>query len=51
MIALLGREFVNLPLLCGIAEHSHDAFGPPTRSAFGSLLSAGDPSFSLGIIY
>lgn len=39
MIALLGREFVNLPLLCGIAEHSHDASGPPTRGAFGSSLS------------
>lgn len=39
MIALLGREFVNLPLLCGIAEHSHDASGPPIRGAFSSSLS------------
>lgn len=31
MIALLGREFVNVQLLCGIAEHSHDASGPPAE--------------------
>lgn len=39
MIALLGREFVNLPLLCGVAGHSHDASGPPTRGAFVFSLS------------
>lgn len=48
MIALLRREFVNIPLLCGIAEHSHDASGPPTRGAFGSFLRAGVSSFPLG---
>lgn len=31
MIALLGREFVNLQLHCGVAEHSHDASGPPAE--------------------
>lgn len=48
MIALLGRELVNLPLLCGIAEHSHDASGPLTRGAFSSFLRAGVSSFFLG---
>lgn len=47
MKALLGRDFVNLPLLCGIAEHSHDASGPPTRGAFGSFFTHGISSFSL----
>ena len=47
MTALLGREFVNVPLLCGTAEHSHDASGPPSRGALGSSLSCGGSSFSL----
>lgn len=34
MIALLGREFVNLPLLCGVAGRSRDSSGPPARGAF-----------------
>lgn len=48
MVALRGREFVNLPLLCGIAEHSHDASDPATRGAFSSFYTAGVSSFSLG---
>lgn len=40
MIALLGREFVNVPLLCGVAGHSRDASGPPTRGALGFSLGA-----------
>lgn len=48
MIALLGREFVNLPLLCLIAEHSHDASGPPTRGTFGSSLRTSVSSLCLG---
>lgn len=34
MIALLGREFVNLPLLCGVAGRSRDSSGRPARGAF-----------------
>lgn len=49
MIALLGREFVNLPLLCGVAGRSRDSSGPPTRGTFGFTLTAGIfHSFSLG---
>lgn len=33
MVALLGRECVNLPLLCGVAGHSHKVSGPPARGA------------------
>lgn len=51
MVALLGREFVNLPLLCGNAEHSHDASGPPTAGACSSSLSAGGSSSSWMIFW
>lgn len=39
MIALLNREFVNLPLLCGVAGLSLVASSPLTRGAFGFSLS------------